>query len=245
MPEKENRLLILGRWTAEGLNRILQESSKINAAGQRIDVLSRNLLGVDYKASTLIGDVNTPEIFVVNLDGMDCMTFIEYIEAMRLSGSFSEFIKNLKIVRYYQGKVAFGNRTHFFTDWMDLGFVEDVTTEIGGTKTIRVDKRLNLKKDGGYIIPGIPYKDREIGYIPSDAVAVDDAVMDRLNTGDYVGMYSKEDGLDVSHVGIVIKTGKQIYLRHASFLAGKVVDENFKEYIAKKEGLVILRPIVV
>lgn len=240
MTEKENILLSLGRWTVEGLNGILQESSKISDAGESIDFLSKIFLGVDYKASTLIGDANTLEIFVVNLEGMDCMTFIEYIEAMRLSSSFSEFVENLKKVRYNQGKVAFENRNHFFTDWTGLEFVEDVTTETGGTKTIRVDKRLNLKKDGGHIIPGIPYKDREIGYIPSDAV--NDAVMDRLNIGDYAGMYSKKDGLDISHVGIVIKTGERIYLRHASSILGKVVDEDFKEYVVKREGLVVLRP---
>jgi len=241
-PEAENRLL-LGRWTISDLDHLLQESSAIKDAGERIDLLSRGFLGVDYKESTLVGDINTKEVFVVNLEGVDCMTFIEYMEAMRLSRSFSEFIENLKKVRYHLGRVSFEKRNHFFTDWIESNsnLVQDATAEIGGNRTISVRKRLNLKKDGGYIIQGIPCKDREIKYIPLDKV--DDVVMDGLKTGDYVGMYSREDGLDVSHVGIIIKAQGTIFLlRHASSLIGKVVDEDFKAYLTKKDGLVILRP---
>ncbi|MBI5683362.1 MAG: DUF1460 domain-containing protein [Deltaproteobacteria bacterium] len=246
--KNENTQILLGKWTVDELDRILQESSKINDAGERIDFLSKMFLGVDYKASTLssqalsrewVGDANTPEIFVVNLEGMDCMTFIEYIEAMRLSDSFSEFIKNLKIVRYKQGKVTFENRNHFFTDWIDLGFVKDLTGKIGGEKAKVIQKRLNMKGDAGYIIHGVPVKEREIRYIPAEDV--DNSIFNKLKTGDYAGMYSQEAWLDVSHVGIVIKTGKQIYLRHASSITGKVVDEDFKEYITKKDGFVLLR----
>ncbi|HCY18405.1 MAG TPA: DUF1460 domain-containing protein, partial [Deltaproteobacteria bacterium] len=77
-------------------------------------------------------------------------------------------------------------------------------------------------------------------YIPADAI--DDAVLDKLKTGDYVGIYSKDDGLDVSHVGIIIQAQGTTLLRHASSLAGKVADEDLKKHIAKKEGLVVLRP---
>lgn len=55
-------------------------------------------------------------------------------------------------------------------------------------------------------------------------------------------MYSPEDRLDVSHVGIVIKDKGAICLRHASSIAGKVVDEDFKKYVTEKDGLVVLRP---
>lgn len=255
----ENTLLSLGRWTQEGLDHFMQESSNIHDTGERIEFISREFLGVVYKESTLIGDINRDEVFVINLEGIDCMTFIEYIEAMRLSGSFSEFLENLKRVRYSQGKVAFESRNHFFTDWIESNseFIEDMTDRVGGAKAAAVKKRLNLKpvpeepapylirgfnrgKDGGYILPGIPSKEREIKYIPADAVG--DAVLDKLKTGDYVGMYSKDDGLDVSHVGIIIRDKGNIFLRHASSVIGKVVDEDLKNYIAKKEGLIVMRP---
>ncbi|MBI5326675.1 MAG: DUF1460 domain-containing protein [Deltaproteobacteria bacterium] len=238
----KNIVLSLGRWTKEGLDHLLQESSDIHDAGERIAFLSKHFLGVAYKEPTLIGGINIPEVFIVNLEGMDCMTFTEYIEAMRLSNSFSEFMENLKKVRYFLGKVTFETRNHFFTDWLESNsrFIADATEPIGGAKTVKVKKRLNLKKDGTYILPGIAVKEREIKFIPADVI--DGAVLDKLKTGDYAGMYSKDDGLDVSHVGVIIQTQGATFLRHASSIARKVVDEDFKKYIYKKEGLVVLRP---
>ncbi len=237
-------IIRLGRWTIEELDHLIHESSTIKDISERIYFLSRQFLGVEYQESTLIGDVNKPEVFVINLEGVDCLTFIEYVEAMRLSGSFSEFTKKLKWVRYCQGKVAFDSRHHFFTDWGEYhsDLVEDVTVRVGEQKTMSFPKSLNLRRDGAYIIPGIRHKDRVIQYIPHEAI--DGQVMDRLKTGDYAGIYSDQDGLDVSHVGIIIRIKDGIYLRHASSSAAsrKVIDENFRGYIAKKQGLVVLRP---
>jgi len=234
----------LGKWTIEELDRLLHNSSLIRDVGERIGFLSEQFLGVAYQGSTLVGDAHTPEILVLNLAGVDCFTLIDYVEAMRLSGSFSEFTENLKGVRYRRGEVSFEMRNHFFTDWPEYnaGTIEDVTAVIGGPKIISVHKRLNLKGDGTPIIPGIPPKEREIHYIPVNAL--DNLILGRLKTGDYAGVYSDVDELDVSHVGIVITTEDGIFLRHASSRMShrKVIDEEFKGYIAEKQGLVVLRP---
>jgi hypothetical protein len=73
---------------------------------------------------------------------------------------------------------------------------------------------------------------------------MDDQVMERLHTGDYIGIYSKEDGLDVSHTGIIIREQGAVKLRHASSMKKhrKVVDEDFKEYLKAKPGIIVLRP---
>lgn len=236
--------IILGKWTKEELDRLLYKSSQIKIVGKRIEFLSRQLIGLDYKESTLIGNINTPEVFVINLEGVDCFTFIDYIEAMRLSRSFSKFKVNLKKVRYKSGKVAFENRNHFFTDWREFNsdFIQDVTKKIGSKKTIRVQKMLNEKEDGTYLLPGINHVKREFVYIPSDAI--DDSVINKMRTGDYVGIYSQVKGLDVSHVGIVIKDKDRIFLRHASSQKKykRVIDQDFKKYIVDKPGIIVLRP---
>ena len=241
------QIINTGKWTLYELNRILYNSSEIIDAGTRIEFISRIFLDVSYKESTLIGDLTTPEVFVVNLEKVDCFTFIDYVEAMRRSGSFSGFIENLMRVRYPSGggfSSSFVNRNHFFTDWIEYnsGFVEDATALVGEHRVIQVMKRLNLKKDGTYFIEGIKPIEREISYIPSGAI--DNAVIDRLKTGDYAGIYSDEKGLDVSHVGIIIRSGDKISIRHASSRANirKVIDEDFINYMAEKPGLVVLRP---
>jgi hypothetical protein len=52
-------------------------------------------------------------------------------------------------------------------------------------------------------------------------------------------------GLDVSHVGIIIKNNNVVNLRHAFSEKGKVVEQNFREYIINKPGIIILRPILL
>ena len=92
-------------------------------------------------------------------------------------------------------------------------------------------------------MPGIESKQREIIYIPSDVV--DAAVIDRLRTGDYVGIYTRKQGLDVSHVGLIIRDKNRVYFRHASSdqKYRKVMDQDFRKYIDGKPGIVILRPV--
>lgn len=236
--------ILLGKFSQEELDRIIQKSSKIKDVASRIDFLSGNFLDLDYVESTLIGDINIPEVFMINLKGVDCFTFIDYIEAMRLSGSFPEFKVNLRKVRYKSGIVAFENRNHFFTDWREFNsdFIDDITEEIGAEKTIRVQKTLNQKKDRTYFLPGIQTVKRGIKYIPPDSI--NDSVLSKLRTGDYVGIYSKVNGLDVSHLGILIKREDKPYLRHASSQKKykKVVDQDFRSYIAGKPGIIVFRP---
>lgn len=234
----------LGKWTEEGLDLLLNEASGIKGAGERIASFSRNFLKTVYKESTLIGEANSPEVFVINLEAVDCFTFLDYIEAMRLSDSFNGFMENLVKVRYRSGNISYENRNHFFTDWREFnsGMVEDITEKISYGNSHKVLKRLNRKDDGTYFLPGIPVIEREFSYIHSDAI--DDEVIDNLSTGDYVGMYSKIVGLDVSHAGIVIKEQDTVNLRHASSLQKhrRVMDEDLRKYLKGKPGIVVLRP---
>jgi hypothetical protein len=238
-----SELILLDKWTLEKLDALLHKFSKIGDIGRRIDSLSRHFLGTPYQESTLIGDMKTPEVLVINLEGVDCFTFLDYIESMRSSSSFHEFKENVKKVRYQKGgTVSFEKRNHFFTDWHEFNAtrIDDVTEEIGGRKVIRVKKLFNKKEDGTYFLPGIQPKEHFIHYIPVNAIG--DVMIKRLKTGDYIGIYATEKGLDVSHVGIIIKEGNKIHLRHASSLRRKVIDEDFKNYILDKPGIIILRP---
>jgi hypothetical protein len=234
--------ILLGAWSESELNRLIAEATKIKVIGERITFLSGQFLGVPYKESTLIGGATTPETLVINIEAFDCFTFLDCIEAMRLSRSFADFHENLTRVRYKAGIVRYDRRNHFFTDWSEQNraFVSDRTKEIGGKKTETVTKILNRKDDGSSLLPGIAPIKRIISYITSEGM--NKTVCARLQTGDYVGIYSDLPGLDVSHVGIVVKDGPNINFRHASSAARKVVDQDFSEYISDKAGIIILRP---
>ena len=182
-----------------------------------------------------------PEQLIVNLEFVDCFTYLDYVEAIRLSHSFDDFIENLVQVRYKGGVIAYEKRRHFFTDWIDSGRVEDVTAQIGGLSTREIMKTLNVKSDGSR--SSSRYSD---GYttLESGTPRVDQAAMHVLHTGDYLGIYEETEGLDVSHVGLVVKDEVRmtILLRHASSAMGKVVDQDLYEYLASKSGIIILRP---
>jgi hypothetical protein len=231
------------KWTPKKLDTLLQESSKISDAGLRIDYLSKQFLGTPYQESTVVGDVDTPEVFVVKLEAVDCFTFLDHIESMRRSSSFDEFRENLIKVRYRGGEINFKNRNHFFTDWCEFNssFIDDVTRQLGGKKVITVMKLLNQEEDGQYFLPGIQPRERIVTYIP--VTMIDGSILSRLRTGDYIGIYSEKQGLDVSHVGIFIKDENKTYLRHASSHKEyrKVVDQDFSDYITDKPGILVFR----
>ena len=240
----EREHIVLGRFSPDALDGILAEAFAITDVGQRIALLSNTFLGLEYQESTLIGNEHSPEIFVINLQGVDCFTFIEYIEAMRLSKSFSEFRANLRRVRYESGVVSFSKRNHFFTDWIEnnTDFIRDITGEIAARAPKRVQKILNVRDDGTFLLPGIHPVERKIEYIP--AHEIDDSAVNSLKTGDYIGIYSHVRGLDVSHVGILIREGEMVFLRHASSQKKyrKVIDQDLKDYLLNKPGIIVLRP---
>ena len=232
--------LTLGRWDRKELGRMVRAASVIRSIPERIDALSRAFLGIPYRESTLIGSPFEAETFVVNLESVDCFTFIDYVEAMRLSASFEGFCDNLKKVRYRHGIVSYATRMHFFTDWLDTSRVKDVTFEVGGEKIQAVTKTMNRKSDGSSFVPGIPEKERRFAFIPSSLF--DEAVIGRLRTGDYGGIYAEAEGLDVSHVGIIVAEEGRLLFRHASSIERRVLDEDLLAYLTGKPGIVVLRP---
>jgi hypothetical protein len=231
-----------GRFSRSAIEGLLSVSSKFGAAGDRIAFLSLQFLGIPYRASTLTGSAAEPEQTVVNLEAVDCFTLLDYVEALRQATAFDEFLENLIRTRYRDGDVSFETRNHFFTDWplYNAGRIRDITAAVGGAAARQARKILNLKHGGDLFIQGLPPVERDVAYIPPEAL--DRSVTALLLTGDYAGIYSAMPGLDVSHVGIIVRDGADILFRHASALRGEVVDEDFRGYISRKPGVVIFRP---
>ena len=235
----------LGKWDLNALEKLMTKASQVNRIGRKIDFISRQFLETPYSESTLIGSEKAREVFVVNLSGVDCFTFIDYVEALSLSDSFFGFKDNLIHIRYRSGIISFDHRNHFFSDWsvFNRDLIENATVKVGGRQTQSTQKMLNVKESGTLYVPGIAPIERTIYYIP--AGALDDPIMRKLRTGDYIGIYTDNAGLDVTHVGIIIKSKGTIYLRHASSLTGyrKVIDQEFLTYMVGRPGFLVLRPL--
>lgn len=242
MTSREREVINFGAWSQAGLEKMIARAAQIRSAGRKIEFISRQFLGVDYKEKTLVGDEKTPEKLVVNLSAVDCFTYIDYVEIFRLSDSFLSCKDNLVRIRYRSGIVAFEHRNHFFSDWIvaNRGYVEDVTQQIGGGYMLSSRKLLNRKEDGTVYLPGIELVERTIYYIP--ARDINDSVIRKCRSGDYIGIYTDDHGLDVSHVGIFIRNKGRAYLRHASSVYKKVIDQEFTGYMRDKPGFLVVRP---
>jgi hypothetical protein len=67
-------------------------------------MISEEFLGIPYRGFTLVGDREIPERLVIDLEGMDCFTFLDYVEAIRLSRSADDFPHALIGVRYREAQ---------------------------------------------------------------------------------------------------------------------------------------------
>jgi len=230
----------LGKFSIIDLNNILKITTKIKDSKNKIKFISEKFKGIRYKRHTL-SSPNLPETFIINFAALDCFTYLDYIEALRRSISFSDFLINLKLVRYQEGQVNYFTRNHFFTTWQfeNKSEIEDVTSKVGANKTSVVIKFLNQKKNGNLYLPKITITKIERTFIPSNLI--DKEIISKLENGDYIGIYSPKMGLDISHVGILIKQDEQVLFRHASLLNKKVIDSDFLKYISTKAGIVIFR----
>ncbi|WP_375671880.1 MULTISPECIES: DUF1460 domain-containing protein [unclassified Bartonella] len=236
----------LDPYTLNKLNTLLKKRSETNyqEKGALIDFLSEAFLGTPYQANMLHGSENTPEKLIIDFRGLDCFTYLDYVEALRKSTSQTEFINNVIKTRYINGNVHFLNRKHFFTDWAyrEYKLATDITAEIS-PHAVKIEKYLNKKADGGSYLPGLPVVKRTITYIPSNFI--NEEVIGHLQSGDFIGIYTKLAGLDVTHVGFFIMTDKGPMLRNASSRKEneKVVDSPFMNYVEKTPGIIVLRAL--
>lgn len=221
----------------------IAETSTVSDPGHRAELLSRPFLGVPYQAGTLGGGAGRPEELTINVAAVDCFTLLDYVEAMRRSKHPEEFRIKLTEVRYRDDIVSWETRRHFFTDWGGTSWLRDVTAVIGGRLVRTTTKALNLKDDGRKFLPGVAVQQRAIAWLPQSAL--DAAILSELRNGDYLGIYSERNGLDVSHVGLVVRQGGRLDFRHASNQDGvmQVVDTPLPAYLADKPGIVLLRPV--
>ncbi|WP_372947115.1 N-acetylmuramoyl-L-alanine amidase-like domain-containing protein [Mariniphaga sp.] len=218
-----------------------------------------------YVAHTL--EKGDEEQLVVNLRGLDCTTLVENCLALTKtiqSGehTFEQFTKELKNVRYRSGKIdGYPSRLHYTTDWIfdnqQKKLVRNLSKEIGATP---YPKEINFMsthpdsyrqlKDSSHLVEIIAQKERDINsrqhfYIPEEKLA---EVEDQLMDGDIVGITTSIEGLDISHMGILIRKGGRIHLLHASSAAEKVVlsEETLEEYLLSSKsatGIMVARPL--
>ncbi|MEA1915110.1 MAG: DUF1460 domain-containing protein [Campylobacterota bacterium] len=232
----------LGSWNEQTFTQFLQEN-KNNSSQLKARNFSERFLNTKYRGNVLESAKKAAiikENLVINLAKLDCFTFIDYVEAMKRSNNYKQFKQNVIQIRYKNGNIDYHSRNHFFTDWISANKFEDITTKIS-PKAKKVTKQLNQYEHGKLYLEDIKVVQRQICYI--DSKDLDTKILNKLQMGDYIGIYTPKAGLDVTHTGMIIKKDNQVYFRHASSKKKnrKVLDELFTQYIKKTPGFMVLR----
>jgi len=215
--------------------------------GESMARLGLSFVGTRYVPGTL--ELSGPEELVVNLQEMDCVTFVEntlalahFIRLARPEILDSEqrtqtlFRQLLTRVRYRGGLVdGYPSRLHYFTDWIldneAKGWLREITADLGGVEDTRAldfmsqhpeaYRQLANPLDLRAIQERESYLSGLTRYrIPQEEIP---AVSAWIKDGDIIAATSTVDGLDVAHTGLAIWRNGRLHLLHAP-LVGEVVE---------------------
>lgn len=253
---REDSLLTVGL-----LSRFAGEGD--NPTSELLTAIGMALLGTPYVGQTL--ENGAAEKLVVNLRELDCTTFAENCLALARTirsekPGFKQFAGELEKIRYRQGRRhGYPSRLHYFSDWIydnrQKGLISEPATDFGSPLRVQVNFMSShpgsypVLKDHPELVPVLAGQEKTISnrcyyFLKKDDVSFRE---DKLNEGDIVGLTTTIAGLDVAHVGILIRKNGRIHLLHASSALKKVVisDEPLSDLLKNKKsytGIMIARP---
>lgn len=226
-------------------------AAKTGSLAERIVVVTDPFLGAPYAVSPLgegEGAKEDPDPRM-RFDGFDCTTFVETALALALAEDVDEARRLLDVIRYEDGEATFLKRRHFpEAEWipqlLELGFLEDVTREVGGDAVTVESKVLNpevwdrRKRPSHLELPEERIPD---GTFSLDVWPLDDARAGqrKIPSGTLLNLVRvdfKTVPVRVSHQGIVIEKNGKRYLRHAADrMFHSVVDEPLDHFFLRMQ----------
>lgn len=206
---------------------------------------AKQMIGTPYVAGTLDG--NEEEELVVNLDEVDCTTFVETVLALTLADkedkrSYADFKEALKRIRYRSGVLdGYASRLHYFGDWIrdneEMGIVQECTSQADCAQlqelwlnfmSTHSESYLPMKKDTSLVKEIALLEKRwqgvSVAYIPKDKLSLSFEKL-KIKNGDILAITTNIKGLDVVHVGFAFWKAGKLHLLHASSNAGKVIED--------------------
>ncbi len=236
------------RWHNEAqdttcITNILKEGAAKNfqSAGPRTAWLAEQFTGKKYTAHTLEGD---KEVLTINIDELDCTTFVETVMALSFTlaedrEGWQDYIYNLRLLRYRGGEVnGYSSRLHYICDWaMDnihRGNFVDATRDMSKCRyMVRSIDFMSGHRDSYEALKDSVeferiknvengYRNHRFPYIKSSDVGSKE-MTGKIREGDILAFVSNLKDLDVTHMGVAAKAADgKLYVLHASSSAGKV-----------------------
>jgi hypothetical protein len=204
------------------IGRLISEARTRPLVSQRINFISRSLLGVRYQANTLIGGPRHREVFVVRDDAFDCVTFCEVALAAALARDLAEFETSLRRIRYEHGEVKWDERNHYFANWSRRAVENKICRPVVIEPSVMIEKTVSWQDLGK--------RDVSLIVIPRATFM---ANKNLLAGGDVIGFVSKRPNLDFFHTGLIaFGKGGELMLRHASRSHGRILEEPIDTFVA-------------
>lgn len=230
-----------------------------------IQQLGASFLDTPYVEKTLeIGDT---EQLVVNLQGLDCTTYVENVMAFGLlhknrQNNFEAFTENLETIRYRNGKLnGYPSRLHYFTDWIrnneGKGLVRDITSELGGSELAKpIDFMGTHRPLYPFLVDDKNYNailqveeslaQHALCILPQEKIEANE---DLIQTGDIIALATSIKGLDVTHTGFAVRKNGRIHLMHASIQGSvRITEVPLVDYLKKIKsniGIIVARPTLL
>lgn len=226
------------------INKILVDTynERPGTIGEAVAIIGKKFVGTKYVAGTLEG--GETEVLTVNLDELDCTTFVETVSAMAITvdehrTSWRDFIYNLERLRYRDGEMnGYVSRMHYICDWVmnnsHRGILEDATLKFPAyTYAVKSIDFMSANRDkyaalaDSATFEGIKnmesnYRNHRFPYVKS--IDLDKKpIMQAFRNGDIIAITTNLKNLDVTHMGIIIMENGEPHMLHASSTAGEVV----------------------
>lgn len=206
------------------ISRAAAEKWKKLPIGELIGKIAMDLKGTPYVGFTLEVSKDA-EYCVINLKGLDCVTFFEDCLCMariikKGKNSPEDLVAEVQTTRYRGGKMGdFTTRLHYTTDWFvdneQKGVVKILAPELPGAKPFTQKVGIMTQHPENYrqlaahpeLLEKIRQTEEKINsrslmYVPMDKLAGAEHL---LQTGDIVGVCTTAEGIDIAHTGLCIK----------------------------------------
>jgi len=218
------------------VEQLLSKTKHEDVAASRIEILSRNFLGLPYQPNPLIGSADTAEVFTASLDGFDCVTYIETVIALARASNVDDFTEWLRKIRYERGRIEWKQRNHYMTQWIRNNVGERIVKPISipTVPTLSRERVLN-------VVPGLDSQRTVVKCVPKSAVP---RLERYLQSGDLIFFASTRKNLDMFHAGIIVRDNNKVSMRHASRSQGGVVEQELSDFLKanRMAGVVVVRP---
>lgn len=230
--------------------------------GTLVAAIGERLVGTRYEPRTL--ELPGPERLVVNLEALDCVTFVENVLALArlawtadpaLAGDPHRFRaayrRELTAIRYRGGVLdGYPSRLHYFSEWIGdneaMGLVEAISRKLGGVadespvdfmSTHPAAYRQLADSASLAEIAKTEARLRSVPryYLPEDGIS---AAARLIRDGDIIAATSTVPGLDIAHTGIAVWRDGMLRLLHAPLVGShvRISDESIAERLRRIEG---------